>query len=483
MKNQFIVIIILIFVVASFAPLISQQQWPMLNSCRERTSWAADENILHPPLKQVAQYIGVAAEYNELPTWYNNTLMVSIEHEPNLFVAWNDVTGDTLWTFPVPGTVGSVSFAGAQNDSMVFAGGQGGTGLYALDRTNGNIKWFKAIGSLYARNVIIDDDRLYLVVDSLYCLNIADGSTIWSYPSQAFVTPAVDDSCCYLAGDFKVVAFNKLTGIKKWEHENIQENYTTLMVTENRVYTMSNDSLVARDKTTGNIEWGYRVAGGFLPSLIEGGAAVCNDYVCFTIWANSGGLGELYTLNITDGSLLWKHTFSKEGAYGPVIANNVVYVVAFSDAELWGFDLHTGAELFFNSSYHFFGQPIVANNKLFAGTSTSTIVFANDETAVQENEPQQPQLYVQWATYPNPFNPATTIEFELPERAVVDIVIYDISGRTVRALLHESRPGGQHRLTWDGRNNSGAPVGSGVYLCKFSTDKGYSATKRMTLVK
>ncbi|HPG40896.1 MAG TPA: FG-GAP-like repeat-containing protein [bacterium] len=117
------------------------------------------------------------------------------------------------------------------------------------------------------------------------------------------------------------------------------------------------------------------------------------------------------------------------------------------------------------ATYLYFGNRKLDINE----PATNTMSFPN-RTQLQNN-------------YPNPFNPATTIEFELLERAAVDIVIYDISGRTVRILLHESRPGGQHRLTWDGRNDSGAPVGSGVYLCRFSTDKGYSATKRMTLVK
>jgi len=114
------------------------------------------------------------------------------------------------------------------------------------------------------------------------------------------------------------------------------------------------------------------------------------------------------------------------------------------------------------------------------------LYFGSQTLAVEEpttNPLSLPEQALLQNNYPNPFNPATTITFDLPERAVVDIVIYDISGRTVRTLLHEWRSSGQHRLAWDGRNDSGATVGSGVYLCKFSTDKGYSATKRMTLVK
>ncbi|HPG40890.1 MAG TPA: FG-GAP-like repeat-containing protein [bacterium] len=85
--------------------------------------------------------------------------------------------------------------------------------------------------------------------------------------------------------------------------------------------------------------------------------------------------------------------------------------------------------------------------------------------------------------YPNPFNPATTITFELTEWANVEIAIFDITGRTVKTLLHERRGNGEHNISWDGRDDAGLPVSSGVYLCKLSTDRGYTETKKMTLVK
>jgi hypothetical protein len=66
--------------------------------------------------------------------------------------------------------------------------------------------------------------------------------------------------------------------------------------------------------------------------------------------------------------------------------------------------------------------------------------------------------------YPNPFRARTTLEFTLPERRDVRLVIYDVLGRRVRTLVDRSFGAGRHTMRWDGRNTSGQPVASGIYL-------------------
>jgi len=71
--------------------------------------------------------------------------------------------------------------------------------------------------------------------------------------------------------------------------------------------------------------------------------------------------------------------------------------------------------------------------------------------------------------YPNPFNPRTTIEYGVSEPGTrVKVVVYDISGRVVRVLVDETRAAGQHIVVWDGRNERGGVVVSGVYVCDVS---------------
>jgi hypothetical protein len=85
--------------------------------------------------------------------------------------------------------------------------------------------------------------------------------------------------------------------------------------------------------------------------------------------------------------------------------------------------------------------------------------------------------------YPNPFNPTTVIAYDLPRAASVDLRIYDVSGRLVRVLESDSQSdAGTHTATWDGRDDSGAPVSSGVYFCKLSAN-GETVQGRMVLLK
>jgi hypothetical protein len=83
---------------------------------------------------------------------------------------------------------------------------------------------------------------------------------------------------------------------------------------------------------------------------------------------------------------------------------------------------------------------------------------------------------------PNPFNPATTIEFELPMSENIQLAIFDTHGRRIRVLVDETRSAGRHKVRWDGTDDTGRQVATGVYLCRMAAG-AFSDTKRMTLIK
>ncbi|MDX2475278.1 MAG: family 16 glycosylhydrolase [Candidatus Krumholzibacteria bacterium] len=85
--------------------------------------------------------------------------------------------------------------------------------------------------------------------------------------------------------------------------------------------------------------------------------------------------------------------------------------------------------------------------------------------------------------YPNPFNPATTISFDLAAPATVNLAIYDVAGKLVRTLVAAEAVGaGRHEIMWQGRDETGRLSAAGIYF--YRLDAGdYSATRRMTLVK
>ena len=96
-----------------------------------------------------------------------------------------------------------------------------------------------------------------------------------------------------------------------------------------------------------------------------------------------------------------------------------------------------------------------------------------------ETPPAQTTLY---QNYPNPFNPTTTISFYLAERDRVVMTIYDARGKRVRQLVDDAFGFGKVDVSWDGTNDRGESVGSGVYFCRLQAGKEVF-TKKLTLLK
>lgn len=84
--------------------------------------------------------------------------------------------------------------------------------------------------------------------------------------------------------------------------------------------------------------------------------------------------------------------------------------------------------------------------------------------------------------YPNPFNPSTTISYDLPSESTVSIVIFDALGQEVRRLVSETRAAGRYTIQWDARDNLGRGVASGVFIAKVEAGQ-FSGTQKMLLLK
>ena len=86
------------------------------------------------------------------------------------------------------------------------------------------------------------------------------------------------------------------------------------------------------------------------------------------------------------------------------------------------------------------------------------------------------------AVYPNPFNPSTTISYDLPNEAEVSIVIYDAIGQEIRQLVAQQHTAGRYNIQWDAKDHLGRSVGSGVYIAKIKAGQN-TATQKMLLLK
>ncbi len=85
--------------------------------------------------------------------------------------------------------------------------------------------------------------------------------------------------------------------------------------------------------------------------------------------------------------------------------------------------------------------------------------------------------------YPNPFNATTEIAFALKETGYTTLKIYNLKGQEVKTLLEAETPAGNHRMIWQGMDNSDRPVSSGIYFYRLTCGESYAGVRRMVFLK
>jgi len=94
-----------------------------------------------------------------------------------------------------------------------------------------------------------------------------------------------------------------------------------------------------------------------------------------------------------------------------------------------------------------------------------------------------PNVFELNQNFPNPFNPNTRIQFILGQEELVSLNIFDIQGRLVKSLVNSSYyPSGYHYINWDGKNNMGTQVPSGMYVYKLVSEN-QTIARKMVLMK
>ena len=123
---------------------------------------------------------------------------------------------------------------------------------------------------------------------------------------------------------------------------------------------------------------------------------------------------------------------------------------------------------------------ISISNLILAGVNGMAIECEKDATFdLDFGMPLETSLN---ANYPNPFNPSTTIPFELAKSGYLTLKVYDMNGSLVKTLASNYRDAGSYEVVWNGLNNDGQQVSSGQYMLQMSTP-GYSNTLQMTFIK
>ena len=95
----------------------------------------------------------------------------------------------------------------------------------------------------------------------------------------------------------------------------------------------------------------------------------------------------------------------------------------------------------------------------------------------------RPEVFALANNYPNPFNPATTIKYALPQASDVELTVYNVVGQAVRTLVAEHQSAGRYVVEWDATNDSGHSLSSGMYFYRLQAGGEFREVKKMLLLK
>jgi len=176
----------------------------------------------------------------------------------------------------------------------------------------------------------------------------------------------------------------------------------------------------------------------------------------------------------SDNSLCGEFTVRAEGEYG--------FMAVYGDDPLTP-NTDEGAIEGDGLSFMINGAPA---NILYGGSVVWSqqnmkiqVNLISTETGV-ENVSQMPRSFGINQNYPNPFNPVTSIEYQLPRRCFVTITIYNIVGQKVHTLVDEVKDAGFYESIWNGKNDLGISVSSGIYLYHINAGE-FRKTRKLIL--
>ncbi len=273
----------------------------------------------------------------------------------------------------------------------------------------------------------------------------------------------------------------------------------------------SGDYATIKYNTYGQVQWSKRYEG---PDGGEDGANSIaidnygNVFVTGFSYSNAGGPDYLTIKYNEQGNVSWTKRYNGNGSSFGDIAQKVmldtagdVYVTGYAyygtgryhDFTTIKYDNASGTQDWlmsydYNGLYDYTyalyvdrsGSVYAAGSVMFTANNTNAAVVKYSQpmiTNINNNNNLTAKEFSLEQNFPNPFNPSTTIKFNIPKEGNVKISVYDISGKLVSTLVNEFKNAGSYELKFDGSNLS-----SGVYFYKMETN-GYSDIKRMMLVK
>ena len=389
------------------------------------------------------------------------------------------LTGDRIWATARANISGSTP---AVSDGFVYGGRVlGGSGLdpdtsqvVCLDALIGSVSWESRlpVGPAMVSCMTIWNGLLFVPTWQwegtayLFALDASTGDIVWlnddAWEGYWDSSPVLVDSTVYISGwDGKCRGIDALTGMTVWEREISACNCisATPAYHDSRLYFA--DQLGAYhclDAEYGEPVWE-------VPGTQHGSSGVAAGMVFYGEYLNPDG-ARVIALDCETGEQVWAYSTGSDFiASSPAITDGVVYIAA-TDWNLYAF----GTGLKYTYRDDLFAE--VGPNELIVGAYDGGSAIAADAvnfvvTGTGLELDPSPRLAL--AAAPNPFYSVTTICFKLQKPGRTSVRVYDLTGRCLRTLTDSATEAGEHTVVWNGRDAAGAPVPSGLYICRIRT--------------
>jgi len=333
--------------------------------------------------------------------------MVYIGSRDNKFYCLDASNGACIWNFT---TNNLIDYSPVIYKDHVYVGSSD-KNVYCLNKSTGEHYWtFTTRRPI--RGLSVDNDRLYICSDRLYCVDIHSVTIIWDRTTihNWRGAPAIFNGKIYSTNFRDIECINSLNGNLIWNFSTECEIFSSISILENNVYCSSHDGNVyCLDASSGTLNWFYTTN-----SYVWSTPAVAYDRIYVGSFDN-----HVYCLDAFTGELIRKYLTEDQISSSSAIADGKVFIGS-NDYRFYCLDAHTGEFIWsFRTSYYITGSPAIADNKVFIGSWDKKLYCFSDN-----NPPNKPTIdgptrgkpghiysYNITATDPDGDNISYTVEF------------------------------------------------------------------------
>ncbi|NOQ22677.1 MAG: PQQ-binding-like beta-propeller repeat protein [Candidatus Aegiribacteria sp.] len=392
------------------------------------------------------------------------------------------LTGARIWAFGDANWTGSTPVV---SDGKVYCARRySESRIYCLDANTGIELWFSEVQGNTVSCMTVWQDMLFVPTYKysqydglLHALDAGTGDVIWenddSYQGYWDSSPTVVDEVIYIGGyDGYLRAIDANSGETIWETDFGDGITATPAYHAGSLYIGSNyPPFASVNALNGFFNWTSDFT-------IHGSPGIADGTVFFG--ENSfNDSARVIALDCVLGDTIWTYMTTATVFDGsPAITDGIVYIPAI-DGNLYAFG--TGLKYTYLDDLY----ADIGSNELIVTAFDEGIAFAADTvnfTVTETGIGPEPSQRLKLCASPNPFRSSTSISLELSEPGYTSIMVFDLAGRIVRSMAESELGAGKHSYIWDGTNQSGEPVASGLYICRIQSGE-ISETTNLCLLR